>query len=127
MTAETHGTDFDDWVVSIYRDVGSFTMLFVLLRINDTSVDLLRSAYLHVVGDELRWPDMVRLFPRRRRRLVGRRLLPGWPRRPSGGRGGEVEARFAGFQTQRGSFPDQGGDLFNADGLRLTIEEIKPQ
>ncbi len=62
MTAETHGTDFDDWVVSIYRDVGSFTMLFVLLRINDTSVDLLRSAYLHVVGDELRWPDMVRLF-----------------------------------------------------------------
>lgn len=54
MTAETHGTDFDDWVVSTYRDVGSFTMLFVLLRIGDTSVDLLRSAYLHVVGDELR-------------------------------------------------------------------------
>ncbi|WP_457813281.1 hypothetical protein [Sinorhizobium meliloti] len=62
MTAETHGTDFDDWLVSTYRDVGSFTMLFVLLRIGDTSVDLLRSAYLHVVGDELRWPDMVQLF-----------------------------------------------------------------
>ncbi len=125
MIAEQHETDFDDWVVSTYREAGSFTMLFVLLRIGETSVDLLRSAYLHVVGDELRWPDMVKLF---------RGAAVDW----SGavfyraGREGLVEDREAKsrlsslvFKLNEDRSLIREGDLFNADGLRLTVEEIK--
>ncbi|WP_027998880.1 hypothetical protein [Sinorhizobium arboris] len=126
MSAGPHATDFDEWVISTYGDVGSFTMLFVLLRIGETSVDLLRSAYLHVLGDELRWPEMVRLF---------RSADVDW----SGvvfyraGREGLVEdqqakSRLASlvFKLNEDRSLIREGELFNADGLRLTIEEIKP-
>jgi hypothetical protein len=55
-------TDFDDWVAETFGRVGAFTMLIVLVEIGETSVGLLRSAYLHVIGDETRWPDMVAMF-----------------------------------------------------------------
>ncbi|ASP73960.1 hypothetical protein CDO28_20760 (plasmid) [Sinorhizobium meliloti] len=126
MTAETDGTDFDDWVVSTYRDVGSFTMLFVLLRIGDTSVDLLRSAYLHVVGDELRWPNMVQLFRGAGVDWSGAVFYR------AGREGlvedGEAKSRLTSlvFKLNEDRSLIREGDLFNADGLRLTIEEIKP-
>ncbi len=125
MTAP-HETDFDDWVAGAYGDTGAFTMLFVLLAIGETRVDLLRSAYLHVVGDDLRWPDMARLF-------AGAGV--GW----SGvvfyraGREGLVEdavarARLAALvrnlHEDRSLIRD--GDYFNAEGLRLSFAEIKP-
>jgi len=55
-------TDFDDWLVQTFARVSAFTMLIVLVEIGEASVGLLRSSYLHVIGDETRWPDMVRLF-----------------------------------------------------------------
>ena len=61
MTA-ARATDFDDWLVETFTRVGAFTMLIVLVEIGESSVALLRSSYLHVIGDETRWPDMVRLF-----------------------------------------------------------------
>ena len=62
MIASANETDFDDWILSAFAEAGPFTILFVLLRVEGIRIDLLRSAYLHVVGDELRWPDMVHLF-----------------------------------------------------------------
>ena len=61
MTAPAE-TDFDDWLIETFAEAGSFTMLFVLVRITERTVEPLRSAWLHVVGDETRWPDMVALF-----------------------------------------------------------------
>ena len=52
-------TDFDDWLVDTFRRVGSFTMLIVLVEIGETTVSPLASSYLHVIGDETRWNDMV--------------------------------------------------------------------
>ena len=37
-------------------------MLIVLVEIGETTVSLLRSSYLHVIGDETRWPDMADLL-----------------------------------------------------------------
>ncbi len=62
MTAAPRATDFDDWLVETYGRVGAFTMLIVLVEIGETTVALLSSSYLHVIGDETRWPDMQRLF-----------------------------------------------------------------
>jgi hypothetical protein len=55
-------TDFDDWLVETFARVGSFTLLIVLVEIGETSVALLASSYLHVIGDETRWADMVDLL-----------------------------------------------------------------
>jgi hypothetical protein len=62
LTSATRATDFDDWLVGTFGRVGSFTMLIVLVDIGETSIALLRSSHLHVIGDETRWPDMARLF-----------------------------------------------------------------
>lgn len=126
MILKSQETDFDDWVVATYGEVGSFTMLFVLVRVGETSVDLLRSAYLHVVGNELRWPDMVQLFRSAGVEWSGAVFY-------RAGREGLVEDREAKarlsslvrkLNEDRSLIRD--GEFFNADGLRLTIEEIQP-
>ena len=55
-------TDFDDWLVQTFARIGSFTMLIMLVEIGETSVALLASSYLHVIGDETRWHDMTDLL-----------------------------------------------------------------
>ena len=119
-------TDFDDWVIDTYADAGSFTMLFILVSISETRVELLRSAYLHVVGDELRWPEMVKLFSGAGVNWSGVVFY-------RAGREGLVEdkdakARLASLvrklDEDRSLIRD--GEFFNEDGLRLMIEELKP-
>lgn len=51
-------TDFDDWLARVYAETQGFTMLMVLIGTSGGRVDLLKSAYLHVIGDELTWPDL---------------------------------------------------------------------
>ncbi|WJH37852.1 hypothetical protein N7E02_03500 (plasmid) [Aliirhizobium terrae] len=118
--------DFDDWVIETYADAGSFTMLFILVAITETKVELLRSAYLHVVGDELRWPEMKNVFKGAGVNWSGAVFY-------RAGREGLVEdgqakSRLATLvrklDEDRSLIRD--GEFFNADGLRLTIEEIKP-
>ena len=115
-------TDFDDWLIATYGEAGSFTMLFVLLRIAESTVEPLRSAYLHVVGDETRWPDMVSLF-------AGARVP--WEAVVffRAGREGLVEDREAKARLAsltRGLHEDGGlireGEFFNAEGLRLRLD-----
>ncbi len=118
-------TDFDDWVITTFDDVGSFTMLFVLVTIGDTSVEPLRSAYLHVIGDELRWPDMVSLFAGAGVEWSGAVFF-------RAGREGlvpdhQAKSRLATLTAKlhedRSLIRD--GEFFNGDGLRLSIEEVK--
>lgn len=119
-------TDFDDWVINTYAEAGSFTMLFILVAISETKVELLRSAYLHVVGDELRWPEMTRIF-----RGAGVNWS-GVVFYRAGREGlvedGEAKSRLSSLlrklDEDRSLIRD--GEFFNEDGLRLMIEEIKP-
>jgi hypothetical protein len=55
-------TDFDEWLVLTFAGTGGFTVLIVLLDIGEMTAGPLASSYVHVIGDEIRWPDMVRLF-----------------------------------------------------------------
>ena len=124
MTAPAE-TDFDDWLIATYGEVGSFTMLFVLVRITETTVEPLRSAWLHVVGDETRWPDLVALFAGAGVAWSGAVFF-------RAGREGLVEdseARARLSALTRKLHEDRSlirdGEFFNADGLRLQIEEMK--
>lgn len=125
MSAEPTETDFDDWIVSTFAETGSFTMLFVLVRIGEASVDLLRSAYLHVIGDELRWPQMKAV-------LDGAGVAWSGAVFYRAGREGLVtddEARSRLAALVRKLNEDRSlireGEFVNADGLRLAIEEIR--
>jgi hypothetical protein len=124
LTAKGHETDFDDWIVSTFRETGSFTMLFVLVHIGEHSVHLLRSAYLHVIGDELRWPDMVKVLEGAGVKWAGAVFFRAG--REGIVRDDEAKARLGSLMRKlhedRSIIRD--GEFFNADGLRLAIEEV---
>ncbi|BCB20459.1 hypothetical protein [Bosea sp. ANAM02] len=52
------GTDFDRWLGRLFRK-GPFTALIVLVKIAEPKVEPLRSTFVHVVGDEIDWGDIV--------------------------------------------------------------------
>lgn len=118
-------TDFDDWLVATFARVGSFTMLIVLVEIGETTVSPMASSYLHIIGDETRWADMVDL-------LAG---------------AGASWNGAAFFQADRAGLVDDAtamqrlaslahhlkadrsllahSEFFNAQGLRMKIEEVR--
>jgi hypothetical protein len=117
-------TDFDDWLVGTFARVGSFTMLIVLVDIGETTISLLASSYLHIIGDETRWPDMVDLLAASGAPWNGAAFF-------QGDRGGLVDDATASqrlrsltrhLETDRSILKH--GELFNAQGLRMKIEEI---
>lgn len=55
------GTDFERWLGKMLRK-GHFTALIVLVRIAEPKLEPLRSTFVHVVGDELDWGDIVMLL-----------------------------------------------------------------
>ncbi len=118
-------TDFDDWLVRTFASVGAFTMLIVLVEIGELSVTLLRSSYLHVIGDETRWPDMTRLFDGSGAAWSGAAFF----RADRSGLIADALARQRLAALVRQLEKDRSllneGEFFNALGLRLKLEEIK--
>ncbi|MDB5442985.1 MAG: uncharacterized protein JWP86_2344 [Phenylobacterium sp.] len=124
--AADYATDFDEWLVQTFAQVGPFTMLIVLVEIGDTSAGLLRSSYLHVIGDETRWPDIVQLFADAGAAWNGAAFF-------QADRAGLVRDEVA--QDRLGSLmrhlhSDRSllkhSEFFDGRGLRLKIEEIAP-
>jgi hypothetical protein len=117
-------TDFDDWLVGTFTRVGSFTMLIVLVEIGETSVSLLASSYLHVIGNETRWADMTDLLSGSSVPWNGAAFFQG----DRSGLIDDVTARQRLSSLVRHLEKDRSllthSEFFNAQGLRLTIEEI---
>ena len=61
QTGRGLGTDFERWLGKMLRK-GHFTALIVLVRIAEPKLEPLRSTFVHVVGDELDWGDIVMLL-----------------------------------------------------------------
>jgi hypothetical protein len=117
-------TDFDDWLVETFARVGSFTMLIVLVEIGETSVALLASSYLHVIGDETRWHDMTDLLSASSVPWNGAAFFQG----DRGGLIDDATARQRLASLTRHLEKDRSilthSEFFNPQGLRLKIEEI---
>jgi hypothetical protein len=116
-------TDFDDWLVETFGRVGSFTVLIVLVEINETTVSPLASSHFHVIGDETRWADMVDL-------LAGAGAAWNGAAFYQADRDGLVDDDTARRRLSSLTKHLQGdrsllkhSDFFNAQGLRLKIEE----
>jgi len=117
-------TDFDDWLVETFAKVGAFTMLIVLVEIGETSIALLSSSYLHAIGNETRWADMVDLLSRANVPWNGTAFFRG----DRGGLIDDATARHRLATLTRHLEKDRSifshGELFNAQGLRMKIEPI---
>ena len=116
-------TDFDDWLVQTFARIGSFTMLIILVEIGETTVSLLSSSNLHVIGDETRWSDMQTLLAASGVNWTGGVFF-------QADRGGLIEDATAKQRLAALSRHLQGdrsilkhGEFFNPQGLRMQIAE----
>jgi hypothetical protein len=119
-------TDFDEWLVETFARTGAFTMLIVLVEIAETSATPLRSSYLHVIGDETRWPDIVELLADAGTAWNGAAFF-------QADRAGLVKdqvARYRLTSLMRHLEGDRSllkhSEFFDVNGLRLQIEEVTP-
>jgi hypothetical protein len=117
-------TDFDDWLVGTFARVGSFTMLIVLVEIGETTISLFASSYLHIIGDKRRWDNMVDLLTASGARLEWCRVLSGRQRRPDRRRDRRQTVAILTRHQETDRSILKHGELFNARGLRMKIEEI---
>ena len=60
-TSRGLGTDFDRWLGKLFRK-GPFTALIVLVKIAEPKIEPLRSTFVHVVGNEIDWGDIVMML-----------------------------------------------------------------
>ena len=120
-------TDFDEWLRVTYAETQGFTLLMVLVRADDGRIDLLRSAYLHVIGDDLGWPEMVRhldssgtawnavvMFRAGREGLVADGIAKD-----------RLDALMRAMNGDRTLIRD--GEFYNRDGLKLRLDDAEPQ
>ena len=123
MTPET---DFDEWLQSTFAETDGFTLLIVLIGTDGGRIDLLRSAHLHVIGDDISWSDMaqhfdasgvpcdaVALFRAGREGLVADDIAAQ-----------RLDALMHALNGDRGLIRD--GEFFNRDGLRLRLDDAEP-
>ena len=54
--------DFDEWIAAEFAERGAFTVLVVLVDIDETRVTPLSSTFFHVIGDEIDWSEIGILF-----------------------------------------------------------------
>jgi hypothetical protein len=121
-----YATDFDEWLVETFARVGPFTVLIVLVEISETTAGLLRSSYLHIIGDETRWPDVLEMFASAGATWNGAAFY-------QADRAGLVRDPVARHRLQSLMRHLEGdrsllkhADFFDGRGLRLKIEEITP-
>ena len=120
-------TDFDDWVQATFAETDGFTVLIVLLGIGNGRVDLLKSAHLHVIGDDIAWPQMaeyldgsgaawdaVVLFRAGREGIVADDVARD-----------RLDQLVRALNGDRTLIRD--GEFFNRDGLRLRLDDTEPQ
>jgi hypothetical protein len=116
-------TDFEEWVAKGLADTDGFTMLVVLIGMQGGRIDLLKSAHLHVIGDELDWPtlaahldganvawDAVALFRAGREGLIADDIAKK-----------RLDSLVKALQADRTVVRD--GEFLNRDGLRLRLDD----
>lgn len=120
-------TDFDLWLTAAHGANGDFTALVVLVGIAEPQVRPRASTFLHVVGTEATWADMVALFAGAGQAWDGAaffaQLDAGAPLE-----NGEARARLRALEgrIRESRLVINEGDFFDARGRRLKVEEIAP-
>jgi hypothetical protein len=122
-------TDFEHWLSEEFSATGAFTALVMLVDIEESTVAPLCSTYVHVVGDEVTWDDIVVMFAGSGADWDGAAFFPtiasdGGPLDNPSARQKlrELEARL-----DRDRLVLNEGCFFDKWGRRLKIEEVTTQ
>lgn len=62
MSTSERANRFAPWLAGEYRRRGDFTVLVILVSIEGARIELLRSTFMNVIGDEMRWAEIRDLF-----------------------------------------------------------------
>ena len=120
---------FDTWVAEEFAATGPFTVLIVLVGIRELSITPLRSTWLHVIGDELAWPDVAKLFDGAGAAWDGVLFAPRTDM--TGGPLPDAAARLAlrdlGDQVLEDRTVLNAEHFFDRKGRRLRVEEVPAQ
>ena len=55
-------TEFDQWLTEMHGRIGDFTALVVLVDIDETLISPLCSTYVHFIGSEIDWDQIMIMF-----------------------------------------------------------------
>jgi hypothetical protein len=121
-TSET--TEFDRWLAEMHGRVGDFTALVVLVDIAGAAVVPLCSTYLHVIGSDVDWAELVIVFAGAGQNWNGAAFFP-----TQGRHGGPVDNPTAQLrlrelegEVQRNRLVLNDGHFFDSFGRRIKIE-----
>ncbi|MEP9378188.1 hypothetical protein ABLE91_15850 [Aquabacter sp. CN5-332] len=121
------GVEFDAWLSETFAAEGAFTALVVLVRIGALEVTPLASTFLNIIGDEVRWAEIVGLFAGSGKAWDGAAFFPVLD---AGGLllNAEARARLRALETrvQENRLTLNDGEFFDAWGRRLKVEAATP-
>ncbi|MFD2237480.1 hypothetical protein [Aureimonas populi] len=120
--SEDRPNRFNDWLRAEFSAQGDFTVLLILVEIGEPSVTPVRSTFLNVIGDEVRWKDMVELFDRSGAAWNGAAFFPLEGLVPS--QAARLHLRELEERVREDRRVLNEGHFFDASGRRMTIEEV---
>ncbi|MFG1463241.1 hypothetical protein V5F77_10085 [Xanthobacter sp. DSM 24535] len=117
-------TEFDQWLRDAFAQHGPFTALVVLVRIGGLEVAPLASTFFNIIGDEIRWPQIVALFAGSGKTWDGCAFFPVLD---AGGPllNGEARSRLRALEARvkADRLVLNEGQFFDTWGRRLKVEE----
>lgn len=120
--------NFEPWLKSAYRETGGFTALIVLVKIAGDAVMPVSSTYVHLIGDELTWPEFSALMAKSGHKWDGVVLFA----ETEAGRGPIPDTlarvRLRDVEARIGDDPVHinDGHFFDSWGRRMKVEETVP-
>ncbi len=120
--------NFESWLKSAYRETGGFTALIVLVQIGGDTVTPVSSTYVHLIGDELSWPEFSGLMAKSGREWDGVVLFA----ETEAGKGpipdmlARVRLRDAEARIGDDPIHINDGHFFDVWGRRMKVEETMP-
>jgi hypothetical protein len=120
--------DFELWLPAAFAEIGAFTALVVLVDIGETRVTPLCSTYFNVIGGEVGWDDMVRMFAGSGAAWDGAAFFPVTANAggPLDNPSARIELRALEARVAENRLVLNEGSFFDRHGRRLMIEEVTP-
>jgi len=121
-------TEFDRWLRAEFGDGGAFTALVVLVEIAGVRVNTLCSTYVHVIGDEVDWGEIVVLFAGSGVNWDGAAFFPerGLHAGPLDNPTARLRLKALEARLDLDRLVLNEGHFFDKWGRRMRIEEVEP-
>lgn len=129
VDATVRQTDFDRWLTTELGQAGPFTALVVLVEIGGSRVTPVCSTFFHVIGDEVRWTDIVGMFAGAGRTWDGAAFFPELAEDHGPLDSRTARRRLAALQARLDAdrLVLNEGHFFDRWGRRMRVEEVSLQ